>query len=341
MLFNFFEVVYHRNMLKVENLNFGYIKSGLCIKDLSFELKNGECLGVLGGEGMGKTALLKVIAGLNEQYYGNIFLDNKNIKDILPNKRSISLILDEPVLFENKTIRYNLGYLFEVENRQIPSDEILEKELKDFDLLMGLDAKINKLSKADKLILCLLRAKLKNANVVLIDDLFSGQSDADAPRIKNAISMLINRKNTSKTTILVQNNAKHDFLCSKYLYLSFTKNYFLESLNFAPIDLFSLEYLHKNSKDFILKREGDEFFIYSFLEETKKKKTTINLLEKYKLSNDFFERLKKSTCIDSGESLRVVLSFDGEPKLNDRIINERLQKGECSLFEKFTGEKLL
>ena len=102
-----------------------------------------------------------------------------------------------------------------------------------------------------------------------------------------------------------------------------------------------LSELHKNSKDFILKREGDEFFIYSFLEETKKKKTTINLLEKYKLSNDFFERLKKSTCIDSGESLRVVLSFDGEPKLNDRIINERLQKGECSLFEKFTGEKLL
>ncbi|MFW5887631.1 MAG: ATP-binding cassette domain-containing protein [Bacteriovoracia bacterium] len=58
--------------LQVENLSFGYSSDKLLFKNISFSLKNGECLGVIGANGKGKSTLLKVLAEELEASEGGI-----------------------------------------------------------------------------------------------------------------------------------------------------------------------------------------------------------------------------------------------------------------------------
>ena len=80
---------------------------------------------LIGGEGMGKTSLLKLISGLEKQYFGDIIIDNINLKN--HNHKSISFLPTEPV-FLNGSLLKNLKFLFEIENKYI---DIARKRLED------------------------------------------------------------------------------------------------------------------------------------------------------------------------------------------------------------------
>jgi len=54
------------------------------LKGISFELRRGEALSLLGASGSGKTTLLKVLDGLYKNYKGSILLDGKEIKELKP-----------------------------------------------------------------------------------------------------------------------------------------------------------------------------------------------------------------------------------------------------------------
>ena len=75
------------NILSVKNLVVGYKKSGFLnifnnkiekiVKNVSFDLKNGEVLGIIGESGSGKTSLIKTIVGSNKAVSGQIIYDEK------------------------------------------------------------------------------------------------------------------------------------------------------------------------------------------------------------------------------------------------------------------------
>ena len=111
-------------MIEVKNLCFGYNKRPMCLKDISFSVGSGEAVGLLGGQGMGKTALLRVLAGLEKQYFGEIIIDGKNIRG-LSGARRISYLPSEPVLI-NKTVRDNIYYLLKIENITLSDQEVLK-----------------------------------------------------------------------------------------------------------------------------------------------------------------------------------------------------------------------
>ncbi len=66
-------------MLKVDNLSCqkGY---NLLFSNLSFKVNSGDILRITGTNGSGKTSLLKILAGLDVQEQGNVFLDNHKLK---------------------------------------------------------------------------------------------------------------------------------------------------------------------------------------------------------------------------------------------------------------------
>lgn len=72
-------------VLTVKNLNFCYQKDSV-LKNISFCIKTGEILCLLGVNGAGKSTLLKCIAKILSKYTGAIFLANKNIKQVSTNK---------------------------------------------------------------------------------------------------------------------------------------------------------------------------------------------------------------------------------------------------------------
>jgi ATP-binding cassette subfamily F protein 3 len=59
-------------ILEVENLSFGYTPENVLFKDISFNIKRGECLGIIGKNGKGKSTLLNTLAGELKQLSGNI-----------------------------------------------------------------------------------------------------------------------------------------------------------------------------------------------------------------------------------------------------------------------------
>ena len=59
-------------MLEVDNLSFGYTPDNILFKDISFNIKRGECLGIIGKNGKGKSTLLNTLAGELKQLSGDI-----------------------------------------------------------------------------------------------------------------------------------------------------------------------------------------------------------------------------------------------------------------------------
>lgn len=69
--------------LKVKNASFSYTKDVTILRDISFTLKQGEIMTILGQNGIGKTTLLKCVIGLLRWEKGQIYVDGKNISSLI------------------------------------------------------------------------------------------------------------------------------------------------------------------------------------------------------------------------------------------------------------------
>jgi len=93
-------------ILRLENIskNYGNFKA---VKNLSFNIKEGEIVGFLGLNGSGKTTTIKILAGLLYEYDGNIFYKGKKEKNI-GNKIETTFIFDSQNFYENLSAFENL-----------------------------------------------------------------------------------------------------------------------------------------------------------------------------------------------------------------------------------------
>ena len=113
--------------LKAENLSFIYLPDTPfkheAIKNLSFSVKDGEILGIIGHTGSGKSTLLQLLNGLLKPVSGNIFLDEK---DIWENQKEIG------------KIRFKIGLVFQYPEYQL-FEETVEADIAFGPKNMGLD----------------------------------------------------------------------------------------------------------------------------------------------------------------------------------------------------------
>lgn len=90
----------HETVIKVNNLS-KKIGTSPIIKDVSFELKKGEILGLLGPNGSGKTTILKMLVGLIKPSNGSIFIENFNItKEFEKAITHVGAIIENPVMYD-------------------------------------------------------------------------------------------------------------------------------------------------------------------------------------------------------------------------------------------------
>ena len=101
------------NYLEIKNVDFR-IGGKTKVKNASFSIENeGETLCILGPSGIGKTTILRTIAGLEKIEKGSIKLKNKILsfkeKNVEPEDRNISLAFQENSLFPHYTIEKNIS----------------------------------------------------------------------------------------------------------------------------------------------------------------------------------------------------------------------------------------
>ena len=330
--------------IKVSNLSFGYIKKPLCLKNVSFDVKSGETMLLLGGEGMGKTSLLRILCGLETLYVGRVSVEDSLIS-APEEKTNISYLPSEPVFFENKTVEQNLNYLFEVEGIDNIDKEDLKEIFEMFNLNIQLGEKIKKLSLFNKRLLAIVRSYIKNAKVLLIDDQFEGLEKEEITSIKNAILLLKNAKNTTKTTVLAINNEQIDFKCDKIAYLSYAKlSVFsnMSQLEKSGEDLFVYDYVSCHKKEVLVTLNEGAYYLFDFeRNKDKKGKEEISLGEKYKLSSEFNDKLKTLDLLEEELFNSVLVYPINIENVNDSVINLGLKNNDFKLFEWATGARII
>jgi ABC-type Fe3+/spermidine/putrescine transport system ATPase subunit len=77
------------------------------LRNVSFEVSRGSCLAIIGSSGDGKTTLLRVIAGFVPASTGSITLFGKIANRMLPEERGVSMLFQDPVLFNHLTAEDN------------------------------------------------------------------------------------------------------------------------------------------------------------------------------------------------------------------------------------------
>ena len=82
----------------------------VALEDVSIEVYPGELVCILGPSGCGKTTLLRVIAGLEEQNVGQVFLKGKDISRMPTSQRECGIVFQSYALFPNLTATQNVAY---------------------------------------------------------------------------------------------------------------------------------------------------------------------------------------------------------------------------------------
>ena len=101
--------------LSVRNLSMSYPNGNSedveVLDNISFDVHEGELLGIVGPSGCGKTTLLKIIAGLLEQDEGQVFIDGQEVQ---PGHNRVGYIFQQESLFPWRTVRQNIQFGLEV-----------------------------------------------------------------------------------------------------------------------------------------------------------------------------------------------------------------------------------
>ncbi|HUM47727.1 MAG TPA: ABC transporter ATP-binding protein [Chitinophagales bacterium] len=144
------------------------------IHDLSLQLKSEKTLSILGASGSGKTTLLKIIAGLLEADSGAIYLDEKNVTDVPPNKRNIVYIYQEPLLFPHLDVYENIAFGLRIRNVATETIQLQVKKMMDrLELTEQAQKFPEQLSGGQRQRVAFGRAIIINPPVLLLDEPFA------------------------------------------------------------------------------------------------------------------------------------------------------------------------
>ena len=185
--------------VKKVNKHFGKFQA---LKDINFDVKEGEFVCILGPSGCGKTTLLRVIAGLESQSEGEINQNNKNISQLPPDQRDFGIVFQSYALFPNLTVKNNIS--FGLKTRKQNRDAI-DKRVDELLNLVGLSDHINKysaqLSGGEQQRVALARALAPSPGLLLLDEPLSALDAKVRQHLRLEIKNL--QRKLGVTTIMV------------------------------------------------------------------------------------------------------------------------------------------
>ncbi len=162
--------------ISLKNLSFSYNKDKNNLSNISFDIKAGEKIAIIGASGSGKTTISQLIAGFYEKSSGDILYNNISIDDIDKKslRNSVFLVLQMPILFNN-TLRFNLTMGENIDDKKIfkalkiaQMDDVLKNMPNGLDTIVG---KMGvRLSGGQRQRLSIARMILANPSVVIFDE---------------------------------------------------------------------------------------------------------------------------------------------------------------------------
>jgi len=190
-------------MLLVENLS---IRLGeFDLRDISFEVRDGEYFVLLGPTGTGKTVLIECIAGLHRPRTGRIILNGRDVTDLPPEERGIAYVPQDYALFPNLTAFENIAFGLRV--RKLPDSKVRSKvyELAEWlGITYLLDRLPLTLSGGEKQRVALARALAVEPQILLLDEPLAAVDEQTRERLCRELKAI--QRQTGATFVHVSHN---------------------------------------------------------------------------------------------------------------------------------------
>lgn len=174
-------------MIEIKKIEKSYKKGKKTIKQMSFDIKDGEIFGFLGPNGAGKTTTIKMITGILEIDEGDILIDGKSIvKNPVEAKKQIGFVSDNPDMFlKLKGMEY-LNFIADI--YEVPK-EIREKKIqklaKELGIYEALNEKMQNYSHGMRQKIIILSILLHNPKNWILDEPLTGLDPESAFYLKN------------------------------------------------------------------------------------------------------------------------------------------------------------
>jgi iron(III) transport system ATP-binding protein len=163
-----------RTILEISDLSHSYDDEIFTITDFSFSLKEGEITSIIGASGIGKTTLLRIIAGLEEPVEGEVRINEEQVSSknfiLPPEKRNLGLVVEDRALFPHLNVKKNV--MFGI--NYIEEKESLAREYLELFKVLDLEEKFpHEISAGQQQRVAFARALITNPDILLLDEPFA------------------------------------------------------------------------------------------------------------------------------------------------------------------------
>lgn len=180
------------------------------LKNISFEVKKGEFLAVLGLSGCGKTTLLRILIGLEKQDSGTIQKDGQEISALRPDQRGMGIIFQNYALFPNMTVLQNVEYALKLRKEMAgKAEEIAKRTLDMIGMSEHLDKKPRQLSGGQQQRVAIARTLALNPDVILLDEPISALDVTNREIMKRELKEI--QKKFGSTMIFITHEQEEAF----------------------------------------------------------------------------------------------------------------------------------
>lgn len=188
--------------ISFQHINKIYPNHKQAVFDFNLDIKEKEFIVFVGPSGCGKSTTLRMLAGLEDITYGDLYIDGKFANDLMPKERDVAMVFQNYALYPNMTVYDNMAFSLaarrfdkgEIDRRVRHAAEILE--IADY-----LDVKPANLSGGQRQRVALGRAIVRNPKVFLMDEPLSNLDAKLRVQMRSEIVKLHN--SVGATTIYV------------------------------------------------------------------------------------------------------------------------------------------
>lgn len=210
-------------ILELENISFGYTSEKTILKDVSFKIKKGEMISIVGKNGAGKSTISKIICGLYKPQSGRILFNGRDIGKDTIKERSlyIGMVMQNPNQMISKVMVFD-EVAFALTIKRVPSEEI-EKRVNEVLKVCGLYEfrkwPISALSFGQKKRVTIASILVMNPELIILDEPTAGQDFKHYTEIMNFL-LELNKKGVTIVMIthdmhLMLEYTKHAIVFSK------------------------------------------------------------------------------------------------------------------------------
>ena len=200
-------------ILRVEHVGLTYqAKNGEvnAFEDISFAVEEGEFLSIVGPSGCGKSTTLRMIAGLEEETGGTLYIDGKDMKEVKPGDRDIAMVFQYSALFDSLNVFDNIS--FALQERKDLRGKYTRKELEKIVAeklelvgLSGIEEQFpSELSGGMQKRVSFARAIVTEPKIILYDEPTAGLDPISSTLIEDYIVRLKNETNAASIVVTHQ-----------------------------------------------------------------------------------------------------------------------------------------